>query len=200
MISNPINIASIDTAIARLDQLGDGRDRSDLPYGRSYWVVPGRLLAGYFPGHLDADTMSAQCSALESRGIKRVVNLMESSERDHSGNAFNDYSTCFTAGAVACDRYEIVDASVPSVMTMKTILDAIDASLEQNAPVYVHCWGGFGRTGTAVGCWLMRHGHANAETVLPLISALRRYAADPEKASPENEAQRAFVLSWPQRA
>ncbi|MFZ5949388.1 MAG: fused DSP-PTPase phosphatase/NAD kinase-like protein [Candidatus Rifleibacteriota bacterium] len=27
-------------------------------------------------------------------------------------------------------------------------------------PVYVHCWGGLGRTGVVVGCWSRRHGEA----------------------------------------
>lgn len=32
------------------------------------------------------------------------------------------------------------------------ILDAIDARLEAGKSVYVHCWGGIGRTDTVAGC------------------------------------------------
>jgi protein-tyrosine phosphatase len=35
---------------------------------------------------------------------------------------------------------------------MTTILDAIDESMTAGKPVYVHCWGGMGRTGTVIGC------------------------------------------------
>ena len=41
---------------------------------------------------------------------------------------------------------------------MTRILDDVDAALADGGAVYVHCWGGIGRTGTVVGCWLVRHG------------------------------------------
>ena len=31
--------------------------------------------------------------------------------------------------------------------------------------VYVYCWGGIGRTSTAVGCWLVRHGMTGDEAL-----------------------------------
>ena len=56
-------------------------------------------------------------------------------------------------------RHPIVDAGVPrSPGEMAGILDATDSALARRRNVYVHCWGGVGRTGTVVGCWLVRHG------------------------------------------
>ena len=37
-------------------------------------------------------------------------------------------------------------------------------------PVYVHCWGGIGRTGTVVGCWLVRHGMTGDEALAEFAS------------------------------
>ena len=49
--------------------------------------------------------------------------------------------------------------SVPrSAEAVATILGAIDVALAQGRTVDVHCWGRIGRTGAAVGCWLVRHG------------------------------------------
>ena len=31
--------------------------------------------------------------------------------------------------------------------------------------VYVHCWGGIGRTGTTVGCWFVRHGRTGDQAL-----------------------------------
>ena len=45
-----------------------------------------------------------------------------------------------------------------SAEAVATILDAIDVALAQGRTVDVHCWGRIGRTGAAVGCWLVRHG------------------------------------------
>lgn len=35
-------------------------------------------------------------------------------------------------------------------------------ALAAGQTVYVHCYGGIGRTGTVVGCWLVRHGLSGA--------------------------------------
>ena len=49
-------------------------------------------------------------------------------------------------------RFPIRDVSVrQSPDKMREILDTIDA-LSAKRIVYVHCWGGVGRTGTVIGC------------------------------------------------
>jgi len=37
---------------------------------------------------------------------------------------------------------------------MRTTLVAIYVAMAAGAPVYLHCWGGVGRTGTVAGCLL----------------------------------------------
>jgi len=61
--------------------------------------------------------------------------------------------------------------------------------------VYVHCWGGIGRTGTVVGCWLVRHGLDDGDPVRT-IARLRRRTPDAWAASPQTAAQRAMVTEW----
>ncbi|MFN7629174.1 MAG: hypothetical protein ACK5PZ_20300, partial [Pirellula sp.] len=61
----------------------------------------------------------------------------------------------------------------------------------------VHCYGGIGRTGTVVSCWLLRHGYATNQNVFEILRELRQ--ADEERAwrdAPENEKQKSFVLQW----
>jgi protein-tyrosine phosphatase len=47
-------------------------------------------------------------------------------------------------------RIPVRDVDIPSPDTMRSILDAIDSAIDRCQPVYVHCWGGRGRTGTVV--------------------------------------------------
>jgi protein-tyrosine phosphatase len=78
---------------------------------------------------------------------------------------------------------------------MTRILDDIDGEIDGGATVYVHCWGGVGRTGTVVGCWLMRHGLDDGDPIRR-IAELRRAASAAPAPSPQTSAQRAMVGAW----
>ena len=96
-------------------------------------------------------------------------------------------------------RFPITDKNVPSIELMKKVLDEIDRLKADEIPVYIHCWGGIGRTGTVVGCWLMRHGLAQRNNVLDKIFDLRRSQVEPSCMaynSPETEIQERFILNW----
>ena len=82
---------------------------------------------------------------------------------------------------------------------MREVLDAIDASLEARLPVYVHCYGGIGRTGTVVGCWLVRHG-LTGRAALGKIMELRKEFAGPYDSSPKPRSRRRFVANWKKSA
>ena len=79
---------------------------------------------------------------------------------------------------------------------MVTILDRIDQALADGRPVYVHCWGGKGRTGTVVGCYLVRHGIAEVKAALRLIQEMRCNDPRAHEPSPETKEQSQFVLHW----
>ena len=72
---------------------------------------------------------------------------------------------------------------------MREILDAIDGALDAGRGVYVHCYAGIGRTGTVVGCYLVRHGMEPAE-------ALRTVTSWRGIRSPQSVEQEEFVLEW----
>jgi protein tyrosine/serine phosphatase len=172
-----------------------------LPFARSYWVQSGQFLAGFYPGSPDYEEATKKLSGLLDCGIRHVINLMEEGETDQSGLLFTPYAENLVALGkqrgieVAVTRYPIKDVSIPSAGKMKAILDEIDRSLSANRPVYVHCWGGRGRTGTIVGCYLVRHG-MTGEEALKRIKELRRNEPTGHLASPEAREQKEMVLSW----
>jgi hypothetical protein len=172
------------------------------PFGRSYWVVPGTFLAGFFPGSRDPDEALRFQRALVDCGVTYVLNLMEPDERNSFGEPFPPYDAVlngFAAGKgadVVCDRRAIRDMDVLSREEMAELLDRIDRAIAAGRTVYVHCWGGLGRTGTVVGCWLARHGIATGTGALQKIRELRWEDAANHIESPQTAAQRAMVMSW----
>ncbi len=172
------------------------------PFPRSYWVSPGQLLAGFYPGDKDPVEARKKLNAMLDVGIRIIVNLMEEDETDSSGNPFARYDGQFGILAserglkVICIRTPIEDCDVTSKKFMSEILDHIDRSIAAHLPVYVHCWGGLGRTGTVVGCWLSRHGIAQGEAALEQIKHLRCNEAKADSPSPQTRAQCEFVRDW----
>jgi hypothetical protein len=178
------------------------RNNLDVPFNQAYWITPGLMMAGCYPGSEDRAQAQRQLQGLIDHGIRHVVNLMETGERNRIGHPFVPYADQMQSIAAArqCpisfDRMPIKDGSVPSRIEIGRILDNIDASIAAGRPVYVHCLGGLGRTGTVVGCYLARHGIAAGRNVIKMIRDLRRNTLTQHLNSPETNQQMDLVESW----
>ena len=170
-----------------------------LPFARSYWAAPNRLLAGFYPGDRDPAVACGKLSSLLECGVTHIINLMQAAEGDHAGRAFHAYEQDFLrlAGLRGIQstwtQRPIRDLSVPSIPQMNDTLDALDDALATGGCVYVHCWGGRGRTGTVIGCWLARHGENDP---LKRLRQLTAHAREHFPHVPETAEQQTFVRQW----
>lgn len=169
------------------------------PTGRSYWVIEDRFAAGAYPGDKDRallETVPEVTEQLLGAGIDRFVNLTQDYPGGTDGH-LNHYDADVEHTADV-DRFPIRDHHVPSVEEMVTILDHIDFQLDGGRNVYVHCWGGVGRTGTVVGCWLIRHDYATMDDVMDRIGDLRLgdFGTGLTRLSPERSIQWSFLSDW----
>lgn len=165
---------------------------SHIPFSRSYWVIPGKFLAGHIPTDSNLEVSEKKISNLLSCGIKTIINLQEEDETNFKGNPFLKYEE-FLPKNISFFRKSIQDLNIPSKNLIREIIDIIDDSIKQNKPVYVHCWGGIGRTGTVVGCYLIEKEMANSNNVLEIIESLRINDPEKHRPSPETNAQIDFV-------
>ena len=179
----------------------DPTERIGLP-NDSFWVVPGLLLAGPYPGSLDKAEAEQTLNDMLRIGIATFIDLTEEREIGRQGKPLRPYSPLLTKLArcrgvdVGYLRLAIRDVDIPQPWEMKAIIAAIEISLATRRPVYVHCLGGVGRTGTVLGCYGIHRG-LEADTVLDKLAYLRRTTDRAGIESPETAEQRAFVTSWP---
>jgi hypothetical protein len=158
----------------------------ELPIRDCYPVAPG-LLAGEYPGSHDPVRARARITRFEQHGVTHFVDLT------HPADLLDPYAHLL--GDARRVPHPIVDMGTTTIPHMARILDDVDAALAAGGTAYVHCWGGIGRTGTVVGCWLVRHGLDDGDPIAT-IAALRRRVLDSFMPSPQTTAQRAMVTSW----
>jgi hypothetical protein len=189
--------------VRRMSQMmKNGKVSPRVPFPRSYWIVPGKLLAGYYPGGLDTSRTDENIKRLLWAGIRYIINLMEENERNRYEDPLPSYENVIMRYAkragvnLTCVRRPTKDLVAPTPVYIRNILDEIDNAILQDKPVYVHCWGGKGRTGTVVGCYLARHGYAQGQDVLDLIEKLRCNDPDAYHPLPDTPQQRDMVTTW----
>jgi len=156
----------------------------------TYWVLPEKLMAGesfYIPEKAKAEKAYRY---LVDHGIDTIITLQEKQEFEKI-----EISRKFEE---PIDQYffPIKDYGIPSKELTINLLDTIDQNLKEGKKVYVHCKGGIGRTGLVVGCYLIRHGLATAETVLQEVTTLKEGQVNLDFPSPENQAQVVFLKNW----
>ena len=165
------------------------------PIPDSYWLVEGQLLAGEYPGSWTPHGAEAKLALFLDAGIRTFIDLT------HVTEPLEPYDGALARLAgernVECRyrRLPIEDMGVPSRELMTELLRAIVAELDEGRPVYVHCWGGIGRTGTVAGCWLVEAGMASEEA-LEKVQTLRWEKSDEWTRSPETDEQCDFVRAW----
>ncbi len=162
----------------------------------AYWVEPGRILAGEYPGDPAPDRALAKIDLLVDAGIRTFVDLTD----DPHLRPYDDELTTIAArrglhlqriarpipdmGTVGADDY---------ARTVATIRAATD-----EGGVYLHCWGGIGRTATVAGCLLVERGRS-APAALDRIATLRASTRKAHLPAPQTDAQCQAITDFAQR-
>ena len=160
------------------------------PLRNSYWVVPGKVLAGEHPGGTTVEATRERLQRLAAAGVECFMDLTEPSE-------LKPYDPELPL-SIEYLRKPIRDHGIPAQRGhMVEILDCIQDAVESGRCVYIHCRAGIGRTGTVVGCLLVERG-LPGEAALDELNRLWQQSERSQNwgSVPETEAQVDFVRTW----
>lgn len=168
----------------------------------SYCLPDSLVCAGEYPGDLNEDGAREKIVALLGAGVRTFVDLTTEHDRMISYEGVLSEEAARLGVEARRVPMPILDMDVADAGHMNAILDLIDAEVRAGRRVYVHCWGGVGRTGTVAGCHLVRRG---MDGPVALTIVRQRFSTmSPTKVaqhaglSPQTEAQRMMVLQWAQ--
>lgn len=136
------------------------------PHNTCNYVLPGRLLSGSYPGHLAEPQHSAQILSLLDAGVDTFICLQE---WDELTTRFTPYVGVARGLATQSESSKgrsafplefwhcpIPDTHVTSDEMLERAVATIVEKLQQGRTLYVHCWGGHGRTGTVIVALLVK--------------------------------------------
>jgi hypothetical protein len=164
----------------------------DRPLPNSYWVIPGRLLAGEYPGGADFTDSRARLARVQDAGIDYFVDLTEEAELPAYRHLLPFH--------IKYLRCAIVDHSIPNnVAQVQKLLADIRTALAAGRSLYVHCRAGIGRTGLVMGCFLAEEGGDGKAA----IKHLNQLWQQSERAKiwrkvPQTAEQADYIRLWPQ--
>lgn len=121
------------------------------PLNQSYEICSnGIIYAGEYPGDKNEEVAKQKIEHMCHFGIRHFIDLTEEGEL-HPYNHLLPSDTTYT-------RFPIVDCGAPkSVESVQRLLLRIEELKKMEGYVYVHCWGGVGRTGTIIACYLSQY-------------------------------------------
>jgi hypothetical protein len=163
----------------------------DRPLPNTYWVIPGRVLAGEYPGNPDDTVARARLARLHEAGINSFIDLTEDGELAPYHHLLLTQTEYL--------RSAIVDTGVPNNASQtQELLSSIRAALARGRSVYVHCRAGIGRTGLIIGCFLADE-EINGRKAL---KSLNRLWLQSERSSswpqvPQTPEQADYIRHWP---
>ena len=169
------------------------------PHHNTYWVITGRLLAGEYPGDRSEAPALAKLGPFIECGVDSFLDLTGPQELVPYAHLLGRLNGS-KPGGLCHKRHWIPDMGVPDrPETMRAVQLEIRNWLEAGRCVYVHCWGGVGRTGTVIGCQLVEQGLSGTAALARMVEFWKGVSDDKRRRhprSPQTDEQEAYVRSW----
>ncbi len=152
-----------------------------------WWIEPGVVLAGEYPGARLPEVAASRVNLLVDHGIRTFVDLTTPEDRLEPYAEHVERAAARRGLDLRRVEHPIPDMDVIDVDGYDPILATI-RNARGRGGVYVHCWGGIGRTSTVVGCLLVESG-LDADEALADIDRRRSVTRKAHRPAPQTPAQ-----------
>mmetsp|Transcript_2457 Transcript_2457/g.4125 ORF Transcript_2457/g.4125 Transcript_2457/m.4125 type:complete len:359 (+) Transcript_2457:184-1260(+) len=181
----------------------------------SNWVIPGRIIAGAYPASLDDVETERILSTMLELGVNTFVclqaevniNTPEHAWRAQHGlrpyikdaqkilsKAHETGNPRITQQKIDFLHLPIIDGNVTTDSAMNRLAEDCNERVLRGEKMYIHCWGGHGRTGTLVAVMLGRLYNLPYTTALRYTQGFHDSRIYPQGVrSPQTPVQRAQV-------
>lgn len=157
------------------------------PIANSY-QVDDRVYAGEYAG--DLNNPQTKIDSLVDFGITHFIDLTEEGELAPYSQYLPEHCSHY--------RFPIQDVSVPedyeSVYRLMQYIDSVLANHDNK--IYIHCWGGVGRTGVIVGCYYVYRGEAYIHALKHLRESFNQCPKSERRRTPETLKQEMFIKDF----
>lgn len=144
------------------------------------WIEQGKILAGSIP------QLPEDLEVLKTQGIQTIISL---TRRD-----IRTYPNMLEVSNFNFGQYAIPDGGIASDGVMLNAAEYLAQSFEHQpelrVPVYIHCRGGIGRTGTILLAYYVLHRGMSLAQARELVKVRRNYegnASAIDQGSPQRE-------------
>ena len=138
-----------------------------------FWLIPQKIAGGSIPKEfLDIEL-------LQKKKIRHIISLILDPSKIQG---------LITNKDIKLHSIPIKDWGIPSHSQIQQFLSIVTENLTKNESIYVHCYGGCGRTGTMLAIYLVHSGYTSSDALLK-VRELR-------PCSVETEEQENIVLDF----
>ena len=158
------------------------------PLYQSYYLYDRNIFSGEYPGDKNSEMAQTKINRMVHFGVRHFIDLTEEGE-------LRPYSHLLPKGTTYT-RFPIPNCGVPKSIddVYRLIVRIKELSKRDDGYVYIHCWGGVGRTGTIVACYLA------AETFEATMNRLRHLFSKMPKSQyrviPDIKGQEVFIRKF----
>jgi N-glycosidase YbiA len=173
-------------------------DNCEGPTLKSSWIVPKRILFGSYPGAKNRKLHKHMIEEILDCRINTFISLLEEGEEDWKWGGLNSYQETIkdmNVPNIEFYNYPIPDNDIVDDDIVLEIIANINKFLDKERNIYIHCYGGKGRTGTIMAVFIGKTFGQSGKEAMKTIRMLYDCRGDSNKKKkiPQSRIQRQQV-------